>query len=82
VEESVLTVMSNSESAAFDAEMDCATNGDGLTIAFNEKYLMNTVGAIDAEMIVMKMNGPNSPVVVQGKDMDGLRLVLPVRVMG
>lgn len=82
VEESVLTVMSNSESAAFDAEMDCATNGDGLTIAFNEKYLMNTVGAIDAEMIVMKMNGPNSPVVVQGKDRDGLRLVLPVRVMG
>lgn len=82
VEESALTVMSNSESAEFDAEMECSTNGDTLTIAFNEKYLMNTINAINAESAVLKFNGANSPAIAQGKDSDGIRLVLPVRVMG
>ena len=82
VAENTLTVMSNSESAEFDADMECSTNGDPLTIAFNEKYLMNTIGAVGTESVVLKFNGANSPVIAQGKDGNGVRLVLPVRVMG
>ena len=76
------TVMSNSEQADFDADVMCDTHGDGLTIAFNQKFLMETINSIDAEEIVFQFNSPISPCVMHGKDKDGVRLVLPVRVQG
>lgn len=77
-----MTVMSNSEHADFDADIACETNGDGITIAFNQKYLMESISSVSAEEIVMKFNTPLSPCVICGKNMDGIRLVLPVRVAG
>lgn len=81
VEQGQVTVMSNSETADYEAEVACETNGDGLTIAFNQRYLMNTIGSIATEEAVMKFNTPTSPCVVQGKGENGLRLTLPVRVV-
>lgn len=75
-----ITVKSNSEQADFDAQVACIMNGDPLTIAFNNKYLMETISSIGEEEIVMKFNRPISPCVVQGKDRTGFRLILPVRV--
>ena len=76
-----ITVMSNSEKADFDAEIPCETQGDGLTIAFNQSYLMDTIGSIVNGDAVMKFGTPSSPCVVQGKGDEGIRLILPVRVV-
>lgn len=82
VSEDDITVMSNSEQADFEAEVSCMTNGDGLKIAFNHKYLMETIGSVIQNEITMKFNAPTNPCIIQGKGSDGLRLLLPVRVMG
>ena len=82
VAENDITVMSNSDRADFDAEVSCITNGEGLKIAFNHKYLMETIDSIIQNEITMKFNAPTNPCVIQGKDSDGLRLLLPVRVQG
>ena len=76
----ILTVSGNSERADYEAEIPCQTQGDGLTIAFNQAYVAATVGSIGTEEAVLKFNTPGAPCVVQGKDGGGIRLVLPVRV--
>ena len=78
----VLTVSGNSERADYEAEISCQTQGDGIKIAFNQRYMVDTIGSIGADEVVMQFNGPSSPCVVTGKDTVGVRLVLPVRVMG
>jgi len=78
----VLTVSGNSEQADYEAEIPCQTQGDGLKIAFNQKYMMETMGSIGTEEVTIQFNTPSSPCVVQGKGDVGLRLVLPVRVNG
>ena len=77
-----ITVMSNSEAADYEAKVSCETQGDGLMIAFNQKYLMNTFASIDTEDAVMKFNSAVAPAVVVGMSGTGSRLVLPVRVQG
>ena len=75
-----IKVMNNSEEADYEAEVSCETNGNGLMIAFNLKYLMNTMNTIDGETAVMHFNSSTSPCVVTEKDGNGIRLLLPVRV--
>ena len=82
VREASMTVMSNSEQADFDAEVSCATQGELLKIAFNHKFLMETINSIADNSIVMQFNSPISPCVIRAKDADGWRLILPVRVAG
>ena len=77
-----IRVMNNSEEAEFEADVPCSTVGDELKIAFNQKYLMNTINSLDADRIVMKFNGSVGPCVMKAQDTTGVRLVLPVRVMG
>lgn len=77
-----MTVSGNSERADYDAELECQTQGDGLKIAFNQKYMMETIGSINAEEVVMEFNTPSSPCIVKGKNETGIRLILPVRVQG
>lgn len=74
-----LTVMSNSEQADFDADIPCSTQGAELSIAFNHKYLMEIIGSVGTDDVVMKFNSNISPCVMQGKNADGIRLILPVR---
>ena len=80
--EDYITVMSNSEQADFDANVPCKTVGDILKIAFNHKYLMETIASIGEKKIVMKFNTSVTPCVIQGRGSSGCRLVLPVRVAG
>ena len=75
-----IKVMNNSDEADYEAEVACETNGNGLMIAFNLKYLMNTMNAVDGETAVMCFNSSTSPCVVREKEGNGIRLVLPVRV--
>ena len=77
-----MTVMSNSEQADYDAEVNCFNDSDELKIAFNHKYLMESIGSFCEEKIIMHFNSPISPCVIRRKDVDGFRLILPVRVAG
>ena len=82
VEENDVKVMSNSEEADYEAEVACITNGEGLKIAFNLKYMMETIASITENEITMHFNSSNSPCIITPKNSSGFRLILPVRVMG
>lgn len=82
VQANEISVTSNSEEADFDANVACTTNGDGLKIAFNHKYLMESIASVGEKEITMKFNSSVSPCIIQGKDSTGCRLILPVRVAG
>ena len=82
ISENSIRVMNNSEEADFEADINCDTHGPDLKIAFNLKYLMNTINAIAAENVILHFNTSVTPCVATCKDEDGVRLVLPVRVQG
>lgn len=82
VGESSIKVMNNSEEAEYEADVQCSTQGDPLKIAFNLKYLMNTINSIDSDNLVLMFGSSVSPCVAKGQDITGSRLVLPVRVQG
>lgn len=77
-----IRIMSNSEEADYDADVPCNTRGDSLVIAFNQKYLMNSINAITADEAILHFNSSIMPCVMQGVDDSGIRLLLPVRVAG
>jgi len=74
-----MVLMSNSEEADYQAEIDCQVQGDGLAIAFNQKYLMNTINSINADNAVFKFISPVSPCIVCGQGESSIHLLLPVR---
>ena len=75
-----LTITNNSESADYEARIPCQTTGDVLNIAFAEKYLIDTIGAIRADKTIMKFNTPVSPVYITVQGSDGVHMCLPVRL--
>ena len=77
-----ISIMSNSEEADYDADVACDTHGDPLVIAFNQKYLMSSINTITDEEAILKFNSSVTPCVIRGKDDNGIRLLLPVRVAG
>ena len=72
--------MSNSERADYEATVDCETQGSELTIAFNQRYLMNAVNVVGGDQVILQFNAPTTPCVLRKADDDGVHLVLPVRV--
>lgn len=82
ISDNCMTISGNSEQADYEATLECDTQGTGLKIAFNLGYILDTIGSINAEEIVLKFNTPSSPCVAEAKNATGTRLVLPVRVAG
>lgn len=53
---------------------------DPITIAFNGKYLLDALKAIQSDVIKIQMNTPTSPAVLEGERKDLLCLIMPVQV--
>lgn len=77
-----IIISSNSESADFQGDVDALVDGDGLIIAFNLKYLLQTLSHIDTEQCEFKFTTPISPVIIVPHitDNNDINLILPVRV--
>lgn len=68
-------------------QLEIDLSGKDLEIAFNPKYLMDILKAIDEEKILMQFNSHLSPCVIQSlaqpqADSDYQYLILPVRLKG
>ncbi len=80
-EDGNIVITSNSKLGKLREEVYCSMVGEPLEIAFNAKYIMDILKAIDEEKIMMEMTSNISPCVI--RPMDGgrsLYLVLPVRI--
>jgi len=62
---------------SFEAKVE----GEGLTVAFNYKFLEDFVQSVEGESIVMEFSGPQSPGVFKDpSDPDYLHLIMPVKI--
>ena len=63
------------------SEIEAEVEGEGGTIAFNCKFVLDFLGSVSSERIILKSNGPTAPgVFTPEKDDDLIHLIMPVRV--
>ncbi len=64
-----------------ETELDVQFKGEELEIAFNYRFVQDFLNSIEEDQIVMKFNGPLSPVIFQPvKDDSYLHIIMPVRL--
>ena len=64
-----------------EAEVDAKTTGEENEIAFNGRYLLEFLSAIDDDDVSFEMTGPLNPGVFKlPKDPDYLHIIMPIRV--
>ena len=84
VENDILSLASKSASGEVYDEMPCAHEGDGIKIAFNCRYLINSIRAADSDEIVLTFKSPTQSVTVSPRekkeDEDFFYMVQPVRM--
>lgn len=88
-DDAVTLEASSGEDAQASESLSADVVGEGLTIGFNPAYLLDGLGAIDAQVAVLSFTQPGRPAVLQGADeMDGPThpdyryLLMPVRLAG
>ncbi len=55
--------------------------GDNLTVGFNARYLIDTLGAMSAEKVVLELQDPLSPVLVKEEGTEDYQcVVMPMRI--
>lgn len=84
IEKNKIIVSANSPSVGEDTvEVEAKTEGEENEIAFNAKYVLDLLTALQKEDIVFEMTGPLNPGVFKIKeDNSFLHLIMPIRVQG
>ena len=81
MEDGMMLITSNAELGDVREEIQVETEGRDLDIAFNVRYISDTLRAIEDEQIVLRFNSNVSPCVICPAEGDRyLYLALPVRV--
>jgi DNA polymerase-3 subunit beta len=77
---------SGSEDARASEAMDCTYDGEEMTIAFNQQYLLDGLKALDAPIAVLSFTDPKKPAVMSPAKDDGeivpgyWYMIMPVRI--
>ena len=74
-----LQVGSDENSSAFE-EIDINYSGDRIEAGFNSRYLLDIIGQIDKEEIMMRFRDGYSPALIEAQDMNSVFVLMPVRV--
>lgn len=74
-----LQVSTSDGSFAYE-EFDIGYTGDRIETGFNSRYLLDVIGQIDKEELLMKFKDGFSPALLEAKDMHSIFVIMPVRV--
>ncbi|HVA85817.1 MAG TPA: DNA polymerase III subunit beta [Candidatus Saccharimonadales bacterium] len=75
-----VTVTANAEIGDNEGRVEARVEGDGTTIAFNARYLVDVLQNVDTEQFALELNGPLSPGVFRPVGDDQyVHVVMPVR---
>lgn len=74
-----LQVDTNDGSFAYE-ELEANYSGEKIEAGFNSKYLLDVIGQIDKEDVIMRFKSGNSPALVEAKDMTSVFVIMPVRI--
>ncbi len=74
-----LQINSNDGSYAHE-ELDAVYAGNKVEIGFNSRYLLDVIGQVDKEELLMKFKDGNSPALVEAVDFNAKFVIMPVRI--
>jgi len=74
-----LQVETNDGSFAYE-EMDLNYTGERIETGFNSRYLLDIIGQIDNDELLMRFKDSSSPALIEAKDMNSVFVIMPVRV--
>jgi DNA polymerase-3 subunit beta len=64
-----------------EGEVEAAVEGDGTTVAFNARYLIDALQNMEGDQLALELNGPLSPGVLRPiGDADYVHVIMPVRM--
>ena len=74
-----LQVNTNDGSFAYE-ELDVNYSGDRIETGFNSRYLLDIIGQIDKDELMMRFKDSASPALIEAKDMTSVFVIMPVRI--
>lgn len=74
-----LQINANDGSYAHE-EVDVKYGGDKVEIGFNSRYLLDVIGQVDKDEMLMKFKDSNSPALVEAEDFNAVYVIMPVRI--
>ena len=78
--ETGLTVSAAADIGDNHSEVEAQVEGDGTTIAFNAKYLVDVLANVPTDRFSIELNGPLSPGIFRpSDDADYVHVVMPVK---
>ncbi len=83
---SELQLASQDEDFSFEGNerMACQYDGEDLQIAFNAKFMIEMLGAVDSEEIIIELSSPNKAGIIRPKEQDAaediMMLVMPLMI--
>jgi DNA polymerase-3 subunit beta len=81
--DSVIITSNNTETGQSYDEISCDIDGANLEIAFNPRYLIESLRAVDDERISLRFTTALSPCIIRGVETDTYKyLILPLRLRG
>lgn len=83
INDDAVVITSNTEMGRSYDEIACDIDGHNMEIAFNPRYLIDALRAIEEPNVVVKLTTPLSPCIIKGVESDAFKyLVLPLRLRG
>lgn len=83
VKENYVNITSNSDIGTVNENVLISLEGKDVTIAFNSKYIIDCLHAINDDFIKFSLNSPISPCIIRPNgDNNSLYLILPIRMNG
>lgn len=70
----------DSQKGRSESSLSVKTDGEGVEMAFNSRYLLDYLGAIDDEKIYLESEGELKPGVFKIKDKGFVQVVMPIRL--
>jgi len=75
-----ITMAANSDVGEVDGQVEASVEGEGMTIAFNARYLVEALQNVEGDRLALEMSGPLSPGVLKPlDDPDYVHVIMPVR---
>jgi DNA polymerase-3 subunit beta len=74
-----LQVSTNDGSFAYE-ELDVNYSGDRIETGFNSRYLLDIIGQIDNDELLMRFKDGSSPALIEAKNMSSVFVIMPVRI--
>ena len=75
-----ITIAAAADVGDAEGEVEAQVEGDGVTIAFNARYLVEALQNVEGDRLALEMSGPLSPGVLKPlDDPDYVHVIMPVR---